>query len=318
MNSNIRKGAYPTMITPYGKDGKVDYGAVRALTEWYFKKGCAGIFAACQSSEIQYLSLADRVGLAKTVNETADSLAAKDKSRAPMSVVASGHISEDFDEQVNELNRIAETGVDAVVLISNRCDIENTNDENWINDAEKLLSKLPDGVTAGIYECPRPYKRLLTTGMLEWIAKTRRFSFIKDTCCDADLIRERLRILDGSGVGLFNANGQTCLDSLRDGASGYCGIMCNFHPELYVWLCENFEKYPEKADFVEDFLCMSAFTEGPTYPCTAKYHLSKYENIPMEIYARSSDRRNLTPYYRSCVDRIKRLADRIYEEVKNN
>ncbi|MBE6613664.1 MAG: dihydrodipicolinate synthase family protein, partial [Ruminococcaceae bacterium] len=38
-------GAYPVMITPYNTDGTVDYGAVRALTEWYYREGCAGIFA---------------------------------------------------------------------------------------------------------------------------------------------------------------------------------------------------------------------------------------------------------------------------------
>ena len=32
------------------------------------------------------------------------------------------------------------------------------------------------------------------------------------------------------------------LDSMKAGGDGYCGIMCNFHPKLYSWLGENFEK----------------------------------------------------------------------------
>lgn len=315
MKSNIRAGAYPTMITPYNKDGKVDYGAVAALTEWYWQHGCHGIFAACQSSEIIYLSLADRVGLARTVKETADKLAAKDKSRAPMSVVASGHVSDDFDEQVYELNRMADTGVDAVVLISNRSDIENTSDEKWISETEALIDKLPDDLLIGTYECPKPYKRLLSPRMVEWIAKSGRFAFIKDTYCDAEIITGRLRQLDGSGVRLFNANAQTNLETLRAGAYGYCGVMCNFHPELYVWLCENFKEQPELADYVQSFLCMSAFTESLEYPCTAKYHLLTHENIPMELYARSADRRKLTHYQRSCIDQMKLLADEVYAKI---
>lgn len=318
MNKIINTGAYPVMITPYQADGRVDWGAVKALTEWYWKKGCHGIFAACQSSEIRFLSLADRIGLARTVKDTADALARTDKSRAPMSVVASGHVSEDPDEQIHELRSVAETGVDALVLITNRSDIANTGDERWIADTAHLLENLPDDITLGTYECPLPYKRLLTPTMLRWIASTGRFGFIKDTCCDADMIRERLQILDGTGVGLFNANAQTLLQTIRDGAWGYCGVMCNFHPALYVWLWENFKQQPEKADYVHDFLSMAAFTEVLDYPCTAKYHLDRFEGVPMTTLARSADNRKMTPYHCMCIDQMKQLADRIEQELGIN
>ena len=68
----LHGGAFPTMVTPYNKDGSVDYGAVVALTEWYHEKGCDGIFAVCQSSEIMFLSVKDRAKIAKTVKETAE------------------------------------------------------------------------------------------------------------------------------------------------------------------------------------------------------------------------------------------------------
>ncbi len=29
--------------------------------------------------------------------------------------------------------------------------------------------------------------------------------------------------------------------------AGYSGVMANFHPDLYVWLCKNYKKQPEKA-----------------------------------------------------------------------
>ena len=75
MNKNPNHGVYPTMITPYNKDGKIDFGAVDALVEWYWKKGCDGIFAACQSSEIFFLTLDERVALARRVKEKAAALA---------------------------------------------------------------------------------------------------------------------------------------------------------------------------------------------------------------------------------------------------
>jgi len=75
MNFEATYGVYPTMIMPYRKNGTVDDTAVEALTEWYWKRGCDGIFADCQSSEIQFLTLEERVKISKTVVEKAKKLA---------------------------------------------------------------------------------------------------------------------------------------------------------------------------------------------------------------------------------------------------
>lgn len=56
-----------TMITPYAPDGNIDYPTVRKYVDWYFENGLDGIFAVCQSSEIFYLSLEERVKLNQTV-----------------------------------------------------------------------------------------------------------------------------------------------------------------------------------------------------------------------------------------------------------
>ena len=318
MEMNKIVGVYPTMITPYKKDGDVDYGAVRALTEWYWQMGCDGIFAVCQSSEIFELSLSDRVKLAKTIKETADSLAKRDHSRAPMGIVASGHISYDREEQKNEIFAIGETGVDAVILISNRMDIPNTTEDAWISDLDRLMEELPAQMKLGVYECPRPYKRLLSNRMLSHCAQTGRFAFMKDTCCDASVIAGRVKMIAGTPMRLLNANGQTLLDSLRAGAAGYSGIMANFHPELYVWLCRHFEEEPETADLVQSFLSTAAFTEHETmsYPMTAKYHLRYIENLPFEcVSSRVRPLNALTDYQKDCVKRMDMLAEHIKDLI---
>lgn len=309
-------GAYPTMVTPYDENGNVDYAAAEAMVEWYWNMGCDGIFASCQSSEIQCLSEDDRVKLADCVKKKADALAAADSSRAPMLIVASGHVSDDFDDQARELNRIAATGVDAVILITNRMDIANTGDEAWIQDAERLIQTIPENVMLGLYECPRPYKRLLTPKMLEWCLSTGRFRYIKDTCCDEAEIERRLAILNGTPLRLFNANAQTLLESLKAGCAGYCGIMCNFHPELYVWLTHHFKDQPETAETVGAFLSMTAFTEALAYPITAKYHLSQIEGLPIaSLYARSRDAADFKPYDAMCVRQMNELANRVYASL---
>lgn len=313
MNFEATYGVYPTMITPYRKNGEVDDTAVEALTEWYWKRGCDGIFADCQSSEIQFLTLDERVNILHTVMQKVYALAAQDPSRPRMTVVASGHVSDGFEDQVRELNAIAAEKPDALILISNRMDIANTSDEAWIADTERLIAELPAEMPLGVYECPKPYKRLLSEKMLRWCVENGRFYFVKDTCCDADLIRSRLNICKGSHLKLFNANAQTLLETVRAGVYGYCGVMANFHPDLYTRLLKG-DLNSADASLLQDFLGLAATVEGQTYPCCAKYYLNRFEGVAMEPDARSADVRNLTAYQKSCVDQLAELTN----AVRNN
>ena len=303
------KKSFPTMITPYSENGAVDYTAVKRLTKWYWDNGCDGIFASCLSSEIFNLSETESVKIAATVKKTADELSKSDPARAPMTVVASGHVSDNFEDQVRGLNAMAATGVDAVILITNRLDIENTSDEKWIEDAEKLLARLPKTITLGLYECPKPYKRLITPKILNWCLKKGNFKFIKDTCCDIDIIKERLTLLSGSALELYNANAQTLLTSLRLGAAGYCGVMANFQPKLYAWLAHNYESQPQKAEILQSYLALSAFSEELHYPVCAKYHLSELCKLPINTASRVFEDYTLTGYEKSVVHQMKRLSD---------
>ena len=143
-------GAFPTMITPYTEKGTVDFEAIDALTEWYWKNGCAGIFASCQSSEIHFMEEDERVAIADRTKKAADALAKADKSRAPMTVIASGHVSDSFEAQVRELTRIAETGADGVIWITNRLDIANTGDDAWLIDNFEKYPEMAEKVAANL------------------------------------------------------------------------------------------------------------------------------------------------------------------------
>jgi len=301
MEIKINSGVYPTMITPY-KNGEIDYKAVEALTEWYWNQGCEGVFAACQSSEIAFLSLEERVLLTRTVVAKARLLAETDKSRQPMTVVASGHISDSFEEQVTELSAIVAESPDALILVTNRMDIENTTEDKWIEDTERLIAQLPTDMPLGIYECPLPYKRLLSDRMIEWCANNGRFYFLKDTCCDAPTLKRRAKICKGSNLKIFNANAQTLLESVRDGIDGFCGVMANVHPTLYRILLSG--KAGNKEALLQSYLGLCPLLTTYTYPCCAKYYLDKYEGVAMTYEARSKDDSCFNEYQKSCMDQF--------------
>lgn len=301
------KDIFTTMITPYKADGSVDYDMAEKYVDWYFENGLTGIFAVCQSSEIFYLTLEERVELNRRVYNRAKELEKQNGKK--FTIVSSGHVSDTLEGQAEELNAIWSSGTDALILITNRLDINQEGDDVFIANAEKLLQILPDDVKLGLYECPYPYKRLVTPKILDWCLSTGKFTYMKDTCCDAAVMKERCEQLKGSEFKLLNANCQTLLESMQNGGEGYCGIMCNFHPKLYAWLGENFEKDPKTANLVQSVIGTFGFTEvGLPYPLTAKYHMNLC-GLPTENLARNRKSEELTDYGRNCMRQMKLATD---------
>ena len=301
------KDIFTTMVTPYKADGSVDFDMAEKDVDWYFENGLTGIFAVCQSSEIFYLTLEERVELNRRVYKRAKEL--EKQHGRKFTVVSSGHVSDTMEEQAEELNAIWKSGTDALILITNRLDLHNEGDDVFIANAEKLLKMLPEDVKLGLYECPHPYKRLVTPKILDWCLSTGKFYYMKDTCCDAAVMKERCAQLAGSSFKLLNANCQTFLESMQNGGDGYCGIMCNFHPKLYAWMGEHFEQDPEKAEQVQSVIGTFGFTEvGLPYPLTAKYHMNLC-GLPTENIARNRRSEELTEYGRSCMQQMKRATD---------
>lgn len=254
-------GVWPVMITPFTEENKIDVKALKALTKWYIDEGCDGLFAVCQSSEMFYLSLDEKKLITKTVKEAA----------GEVPVIASGHTSDTLEEQAAELNAVYDGGADALILVSNRLAKENESDEVFIQNLKSLLEMLPKDIPLGFYECPYPYKRLITPKVLEFLKDNGRFAFLKDTCCDTRQIEEKLKIIEGSPIKLYNANTATLLETLRLGAHGYSGVMANFHTRLYKKLFMNYKNEPENAEKLQEFLSMSALIENVNYPVNAKY-----------------------------------------------
>ena len=283
MTKEFPNGLYHVMLTPFTENNVVDYEALGKLVDWYIEKGVNGLFADCQSSEMFFLSLEERVKIGEFVKKHAD-------GRVP--VVTSGHISDSLEDQAKELTAIAGTGADAVILLTNRLAKENESDEVWLENLKKLLEMIPKDVPLGFYECPYPYKRIISPELLKWCANTGRFYFIKDTSCDIENMKAKLEVIKGTNLKLFNANTSTLLETLELGASGYSGVMANFHPELYVKLCNIYKENPSKARKIADFLTVASLIERQVYPVNAKFYQKSIGNFN-SIMTRTRDIKEL-------------------------
>ena len=175
MEKKFPNGMWPVMLTPLQQNGDVDYPALEELINWYIKEGSSGLFAVCQSSEMFYLSMEEREELTRFIKKAAN-------GRVP--VISSGHVSYSLHDQIQELNGIAEAGADAVILLSNRLAAANESDEVLIERLKNIMSELPENLPLGFYECPYPYKRILSPKVVEFCADSGRFYFLKDAAAD--------------------------------------------------------------------------------------------------------------------------------------
>lgn len=297
MKKTIPDGVYPTMVTPFTEDNKIDYNAVEALIGWYAEKGVDGIFAICQSSEIFFLSFEERLELLRFVIK---------HTPKNISVVASGHVADDLSQQIEEAKAFVQEGIDAYVFISNRFAGEDESDSIFLKNMEKAVGEIGD-ISFGIYECPYPYKRIMTPSVLKELASTGRFAFLKDTCCDPQMINEKLSAVEGMGLKIYNANSASLLETLKMGCAGFSGVMANFHPEIYSWLCKNYDKEPEKAKQVQAFLGFASLAECQMYPVNAKYYLS-LEGVPMGYACRSKDASGFTLSRRMEIEQMRDIT----------
>ena len=264
MHAKKIEGIVPVMLTPFADDGGIDFPGLERLIEWYIAKGSDALFAVCQSSEMQFLSLEERATLgAFVVRQVA--------GRIP--VVVSGHISDDPYSQIAELTAAAETGADGVVLVTNHLDPKNRGSVPFMGNLKWLLDRLPSDMPLGLYECPAPYRRLLSDDELRFCVDSERFVLLKDVSCDLETVKRRVAMAAGSPLAILNANAAIAYEAMKAGAQGFNGVLANFHPDLYKWLYTSWSRHPELAEEVATFLVLAALTEAYGYPVLAKmYH----------------------------------------------
>ena len=261
------KGFIPVMLTPFKDNGEVDYDGLTRLTELYINAGSAGLFANCLSSEMFELSEDERLKVVGHVVKVAN-------GKVP--VVATGTFGGPIAKQADFVKRIYDTGLEAVIGITGLLASESDSDEIFDANVAELLN-LTGNIPMGFYECPVPYKRLISPAQLGNLVKTGRVTYHKDTCLDIDQVRAKIVATEGYNFGLYDAYMVHAVESLKAGSAGLSCIQGNFYPELIAWLCKNYnnESVKEQVDSVQQFFIDNMDVMHNVYPTVAKYSLQR-------------------------------------------
>lgn len=265
--NTTRRGFIPVMLTPFKDNGEVDFKALTELTEYYIKAGASGLFANCLSSEMYELTEKERLQVVKHVVDIAG---------GGVSVVATGTFGGEIQTQADFVKRIHDTGVDAVIVITSLMAAQEESDDVFSANTFKLLEQT-DNIPLGFYECPVPYKRVISPELLKKFIDSDRIIYHKDTCLDIDQVTRKIEAGKGHKFGLYDAYMGHAVASLKAGAAGLSCIQGNYWPDLIVWLCDNFNNpsLAEEVAKVQQFHIDNMDVMHNVYPITAKYFLQK-------------------------------------------
>lgn len=256
----------PVMLMPFTEDKKIDYKVLKDLVEFYLKAGAEGLFANCLSSEMFELGKDEMIdSINFIVNEV--------HGRVP--IVATGSFGNTISEQADFIKELYATGIEAVIVITSLLAEEN-DEENLFEDNVRKLMELTPNIPLGFYECPIPYKRIMSPTFLSEIVQSDRIKYYKDTSLDLNSIKSKLHATQGfPEFGLFDAYMVHAVGSLQAGSAGLSCIQGNYFPELIVWLCKNYDdpNLQVQIDKVQNFLIENMDVMHYAYPASAKYFL---------------------------------------------
>ncbi|MFC4870104.1 dihydrodipicolinate synthase family protein [Negadavirga shengliensis] len=290
----------PVMLTAYKDDGSIDYDGMDRLIDHYLAKGAKGFFANCLSSEMYDLSDEEKLKLTQHVVN-------RIKGKYP--VVATGSFGETMVQKAEFAKRMKDTGVDAVILITSHFAGKEEGDATMIKNLEAFLKHTGD-IPFGTYECPSPYKRILSPEVLRFLLQTDLMVYHKDTTENMAHITEKLSVSEGSRLGLYNAHIGSAVASLRAGAAGLSPIAGNFYPELITWVCDHASEPGSKqdADWLQQKLVETEPLISKQYQLGARYFLNK-EGVNLAIKSRKSG----DPLSKAQT----KVLDRIFEDLQD-
>ena len=191
-----------------------------------------------------------------------------------------------------------------MILFQSHFAKKKDSDDVLIGNCEKFFA-LTDNIPMGTYECPLPYKRILTPYVFKYLLETKRLVYHKDTTIAFDKVKIKIDLAKNSKLQFYDACTANTMNSLQAGAKGMSAISGNFYPEILVWMCNNATN-PEKVEdvrYIQEQITKTEAVIGKNYPLSSKYFLQK-RGLPIELISRKPGR--------SLTGRQKRALDETY------
>lgn len=272
-NSPVR-GVYALLMTPFHETGEIDYHVYEQYVEWQLSQQPHALFAACGSSELLTLDAGERIRLAE--------IAVKLAGNVP--VVATANAGSDPALHRQELLRMAETGVSALVAIP---------PNGYGHDAAKLLNYFAELADISplpliLYEFPGVSPYYIPPDVYGTLVFKHGVSGIKDTTSTFEGISAKLAAAPRSLI--LQANTAFLTEAIAAGAGGIMAITSTAAAGLNVSLWNGLLAtggVPDaRARLLQRELIHLDALIGNGFTATAKY-LAQLQGLPFTLKTRT-------------------------------
>ncbi len=211
------EGIIPAFYACYDKDGKVDAGAVRALTRYYIEKGVNGLYVGGSSGECIYQGVAERKLVLENVMAEA---------KGKLTIIA--HVACNNTADSQELAAHAESlGVDAIASIP----------PIYFKLPPYAIAKYWNDMSAAapntdfiIYNIPQLAGVSLSVPLLKQMLENPRCIGVKNS----SMPTQDIQMWRDEGAIVFNGPDEQLICGLAMGAIGGIGGTYGAMPELYI------------------------------------------------------------------------------------
>ena len=265
------RGIYSLLLTPFKEDKSIDYDVYAQYVEWQASRGSHHLFSVCGSAEMTCLSIEERIKCAEIAV----------KHACGTEIVATANLEKTWQNQVEEVKRMEQTGVDGLVFVTRGV---GDDDDQLVN----YLSELAEYTTLPIllYEFPGFNPHCMSGEAYGKLVANGKFKGIKDTTCSLELIKEKIAVQGDSAV--LQANIPYLFDAYVAGARGVCATPTSCGANLFRKMYDEFfvEKDIQKAreTYNEIILLDNCIDSG--FNASAKY-LVQLQGIPMSTVTRA-------------------------------
>ncbi|MDF2723246.1 MAG: dihydrodipicolinate synthase family protein [Paenibacillus sp.] len=246
------KGVFALLLTPFQNNLEIDWNAYDAYVEWQLQSGAGGLFAVCGSSEMKWLTLEERLALARRAVKRANSTP----------VVATANLELDSHQQEEELRRMCDTGVSGVVLVP---------PETFQDDPDRLrehLARLASRASCPVMLYELPPTRI-DPAMYADLTANDGFFGIKDTTCTIDGIKAKIDASPDSIV--YQANTPLLPEAIAAGAGGIMSTISTAAAKLTTLYFESaVNRRGDAASLHRELVFLDGMLK-PAFPATAKY-----------------------------------------------
>ncbi len=203
LTRETKDGIYSLMLTPFFEDRSIDYNTYEKYADWQVEQGVDHLFAVCGSSEMKELTLEERLKLA--------TLTVKHKGNT--TVVATANIEATKEENLEEIKKMEQTGVDGLVLTTKGM---GDDDDKLVEYIRELASSTT--LPVFLYEFPGFQPHLMSGKAYGELTKDGLIWGIKDTTCSLEMIKDKIANKGDSTI--IQANMPYLFDSYVAGARG--------------------------------------------------------------------------------------------------